>query len=120
MIKKKLHCCRKKITTGIDGFEITKRILLVIIFVCLVLSSIIYKNKGKHLQEETKTTIGWVYEKEIRNGLRYSFVVHGEEYHGSSSFIGKRIGDTIRVYYFPDDPNNNRSWKDYYEIIKED
>lgn len=118
--KKKIYEGKKNIKTPFDGFELLKIIFFVIIFVLGVISAIIYHNKGKHLRDKAKSTIGWVYRRGIRNGLRYRFVIYGKEYHGTSSTIRKDIDDTIRVYYDPDDPDINRSWIDYYEIINDD
>ena len=75
----------------------------------------------KKIKEQSKCTIGWIYDKGVfreTDGLRhYYFMIGGKKYYGMCYFGEKGIGDTIRVYYYPDDPDINRGWIDYYEDI---
>lgn len=104
-------------------WEKIKYICAAVIFIAglfIIVDNIIVKIKVKH---NTKTVIGWIYDKgTFRQTIdlrHYYFFIGDERYNGMCYFREKGIGDTIRIYYYPDDPDINRSWKDYYEIIKE-
>lgn len=104
--------------------EKIKYISVAFIFIAglfIIVRNIIGKIK---IKTNTKTVIGWIYDKgtfrQTTDLRHYYFMIGGERYHGMCYFREKGIGDTIRIYYYPDDPDINRCWKDYYEIIKED
>ena len=81
------------------------------LFAFIAYTQYVYHNNTKLLNDDYKITIGYIYKKGSWHGwyLHYYFNVYSAEFHGgSSSFEGKKVGDTIQVRYYVPNPAINR------------
>ena len=102
----------------LSNFSVRDKIILGFVLFATIYCLITNARDKKKIKTEAKTVIGNVFGYEIKGHNRYSFILYGKEYRGSTGTIKrKEIGDTIKIYYYPDDPNINYCWKDYFEII---
>ena len=119
----------KKITRNIQNSQnisflkkIRKPLFVWVMIIIIIIIISIQKSIGnKKIQNNSKTTTGWVYDKGVGrrwNNVRYYyFFVNGEKYTGMSSYDEDlKVGDQIRVVYFPEYPKINRSWNSYTEL----
>ena len=72
------------------------------------------------IRNDRRETVGIVYAEGNISTIRqkkikyYNFFINGDKYEGSSSYDEDlNVGDSIRVVYYPKDPNINRSWRLY-------
>ena len=82
-------------------------------WILLFMAYVLYvgHNQTKLLNDNYKITTGYIYKKGSWHGwyLHYYFNVYSAEFHGgSSSFEGKKVGDTIQVRYYVPNPAINR------------
>lgn len=79
------------------------------LFAFIAYTRYVYHNNTELLNDDYKITTGYIYERGLRGHLHYYFNVYSAEFHGgSSSFEGKKVGDTIQVRYYVPNPAINR------------
>ena len=81
------------------------------LFAFIAYTRYVYHNNTELLNDNYKITTGYIYKKGSWHGwyLHYYFNVYSAEFHGgSSSFEGKKVGDTIQVRYYVPNPAINR------------
>ena len=104
---------------------ITVSIILILVWGIITASQRTIGNMK--IQNDRRETVGIVYaEGDIstrrhKNIKYYNFFINGDKYEGRSSYDKDlNVGDSIRIVYYPKDPNINRSWNDYIKIIKKE
>ena len=112
--EQRIHERRMKHKRPKKRFQFWKNIEFWVIFglfAFIAYTRYVYHNNTKLLNDNYKITTGYIYKKGSWHGwyLHYYFNVYSAEFHGgSSSFEGKKVGDTIQVRYYVPNPAINR------------
>ncbi len=112
--EQRIHERRMKHKSPKKRFQFLKNIEFWVIFglfAFIAYTRYVYHKNTELLNDDYKITTGYIYKKGSWHGwyLHYYFNVYSAEFHGgSSSFEGKKVGDTIQVRYYVPNPAINR------------
>lgn len=109
-----------KILKSLTTFQ--KRLLLLLLGLLMLDIMVVRRIIGdKQIGASSKKTVGLVCDIGIWRGSSdvrlYCFEYNGKKYSRYTSSIGyKVIGDTVTIYFHPENPSINRTWVEYVKL----